>query len=141
MGNKSRHYINNKEFYQQLVEYHAAVERDPETQIPEEIGLKFMKIVQRMGTRGNFVNYSFLDEMMSHALHMMTRYILKFNPERSNNPFAYFSQIAKNAFIYWINKELKNSITKRRLADIMESQGDIKTVPLSQQNYREEDYE
>lgn len=141
MSSKSRHYVNNKEFYQQLVDYRAVVEKDPEAQIPDEIGEKFMRIAQRMGTRGNFVNYSFLDEMISHALHMMSRYILKFNPERSNNPFAYFSQIAKNAFIYWINKEAKNSVTKRRLADIMESQGEIRMVPVSQQNYREEDYE
>jgi DNA-directed RNA polymerase specialized sigma24 family protein len=37
-----------------------------------------------------------------------------FNPDRTNNPFAYFTQIAWNAFIRRIHKEKKQTYIKHK---------------------------
>jgi hypothetical protein len=54
------------------------------------------------------MNYSFIDEMKSDALENCFLYFDNFNPDISQNPFAYFTQIIYYAFHRRISKEEKN---------------------------------
>lgn len=73
------------------------------------LGRSFLKITEGLCKKPCFINYdqSRKQEMMSDATYFMTIYIDRYNCER-DNPFAYFTQIAYNAFLQNINRVNKN---------------------------------
>jgi len=94
-------YIDNKEFYELLCQYQQTGAR----RILEKIGKNFLKIAENIIKLPNFINYSQdrKSDMISDATFYMTKYINTYDLERKN-PFAYFSQVAINAFTQNINK-------------------------------------
>ena len=64
-----------------------------------------MKISTRLSTKPNFINYTYRDEMISDGIENCVNYIGNFNPEKSTNPFAYFTQIIYYAFLRRIQRE------------------------------------
>jgi len=113
----SRHYVDNKSFYNALVEYRnkktAAIEAGlPVPRIPEYIGVCIFKIATKLATKGNFVNYSYKEEMISDGIENCISYMHNFNPDKSNNPFAYFTRIIYNAYVLRIQKEKKQTYIK-----------------------------
>ena len=119
---KSIHYVDNKKFHEEMVNYknHCAEvkEKNPEELvpiIPDYIGSCFMKIAERLSLRPNFVNYTFRDEMISDGIENCVQSAHNFNPERSSNPFSYFTQIIYFAFIRRIQKEKKQMMVKQKL--------------------------
>ena len=64
--------------------------------------------------------------MISDGIENCLQYLDNFNPEKSNNPFAYFTQIIYYAFIRRIQKEKKQTTIKNRL--IMEGNYDDMTL-------------
>ena len=73
-----------------------------------------MKIAEHLSRKPNFINYSFRDEMISDGIENSIMYLDNFNPEKYNNPFAYFTQIIKFAFIRRIAKEKKILVIKQK---------------------------
>lgn len=108
----AREYVSNKKLYQVMVEYIAAKKADPTTRVPEYVGECLFLIATRLAYKANFVNYSWRDEMISDGIENCILYIDNFNPEKTKNPFAYFTQIIYNAFIRRINKEKKQQYIK-----------------------------
>ena len=109
---KSEHYVNNKDFLAALEQYAIDVERakengNPKPQIPRYIGECFLKIANHLSYKPNFVNYMFKDDMICDGIENCVRYIHNFNPEKSKNPFAYFTQIIYYAFLRRIQQEKK----------------------------------
>ena len=119
---RSEHYVNNKEFLAALEVYIAQVQRaklndaDP-PQIPRYIGECFLKIANHLSYKPNFVNYMFKDDMICDGIENCVRYIHNFNPEKSKNPFAYFTQIIYYAFLRRIQKEKKQLEIKQKILD------------------------
>ena len=109
-----RHYVNNKDFYQSIVNYREVLAADPQARIPEYIGLCIRNICERLSTKPNFVGYSFRDEMVSDGIENCIRAVHLFDPNRTSNPFAYFTQIAWNAFIRRITSEKKEQYIKHK---------------------------
>jgi len=114
---KENHYVSNKEFFDEMVEFKkdcevSEQEGKPYPQVPECIAKKIMLIAERLSYRPNFINYTYRDEMISDAIENCLLYIRNFNPEKSNNPFAYYSQICYYAFLRRIQKEKKQFHTK-----------------------------
>jgi hypothetical protein len=92
------HYIDNKLFYTEMVKFwnscqEAKKNGDPRPPIPEYVGKCIMLIAQRLSTRPNFIGYSYREEMVGDGIENCLTYIHNFNPEKSTNPFAYFTQI------------------------------------------------
>ncbi len=115
-GNKT-HYVNNAEFLEAMIEYkreyNTALKNNKELpQISEYLGSVFLKIAQRLSFRPNFINYAFKNDMISDGIENCLHYIHNFNPEKSKNPFAYFTQIIYYAFIRRIQKEKKQLYIK-----------------------------
>jgi len=116
---KSNHYIDNKLFYTEMVKFWNSCqeanrlneERPP---IPEYVGKCIMLIAQRLATRPNFIGYSYRDEMIGDGIENCLTYIHNFNPEKSTNPFAYFTQIIYYAFLRRIQKEKKQLYIKHK---------------------------
>lgn len=59
----------------------------------------------RYARKGNFVNYSYNEDMQSFAMMMLLRTWTAFNPEKGSNPFAFFTQCIKNSFIQYLKHE------------------------------------
>ena len=116
---KSEHYVDNKKLYAEMVEYLNAVKESEESgsdkpRIPEYIGECLLKISTRLSTRPNFINYTYRDEMISDGIENCVNYIGNFNPEKSTNPFAYFTQIIYYAFLRSIQREKKQLYIKHK---------------------------
>lgn len=119
MGKKDNpHYVNNKDFFNAMVIYHASAVEAKSKGIKEKppindyIALCIYKICNKLAHKHNFANYHFRDEMVADALLNCLTYIDRFDPEKSNNPFSYFTQFAFNAFIRRIKREHKELYTK-----------------------------
>lgn len=73
-----------------------------------------MLICERLSLKPNFVGYVHRDEMIADAITNCCAAIGNFNPEKSSNPFAYFTQIAYNAFIRRIQSEKSEMYKKNK---------------------------
>lgn len=124
-----KHYVNNKDFLESIVEYKNAcdVARDRGKQIPvipDYIGECIFEISTRIARRPNFSGYSFKEDMIMDGVENCLKYIEKFNPEKSSNPFAYFSQVIWFAFLQRIAKEKKFLYTKLKSSQAMLMMGE-----------------
>jgi hypothetical protein len=116
---KSEHYVDNKKLYAEMVIYLDAVKEAEESdagrpRVPEYIGECLLKISTRLSTKPNFINYTYRDEMISDGIENCINYIGNFNPEKSTNPFAYFTQIIYYAFLRRIQREKKQLYIKHK---------------------------
>jgi DNA-directed RNA polymerase specialized sigma24 family protein len=59
----------------------------------------------------------FREDMISDGIENCVQYIHNFNPERSQNPFAYFTQIIHYAFLRRIQKEKKQLEIKNKIIE------------------------
>jgi hypothetical protein len=129
MTKKTNHYINNADFLKALIEYKescdtasAAGKEDP--RIPNYIGECFLKIADHLSRKPNFVSYSFRDEMISDGIENCLMYFRNFDPTKSKNPFAYFTQIIYYAFLRRIMKEKKQLYVKYKATEMYGIFGD-----------------
>jgi hypothetical protein len=136
---KSEHYVNNKELLEALIVYRSKVEDsyqkkygmdlteqpkqerakrwEGKPQISNYLGDCFLKIATHLSYKPNFVNYMFRDDMISDGIENCVQYIHNFDPERSQNPFAYFTQIIHYAFLRRIQKEKKQLEIKTKIIE------------------------
>jgi hypothetical protein len=133
---RSEHYVNNKEFLTALIKYREDVEItfiqkygrettkedrakrwDTKPPIPRYLGECFLKIATHLSFKPNFVNYMFKEDMISDGIENCVQYIHNFNPEKSQNPFAYFTQIINYAFLRRIQKEKKQLEIKNKILE------------------------
>jgi len=64
----------------------------------ETLGKMMVYIAERYANRSNFHNFPHKDEMIQEAITRMLISYPKFNPELSDNPFAYLAQVTRCAF-------------------------------------------
>jgi hypothetical protein len=119
---KTRHYVNNADFLEALTKYKAdcdeAKENDkPEPRVPNYIGECFLKIAEHLSRKPNFISYSFRDEMIADGIENCLMYFRNFDPVKSKNPFAYFTQIIYYAFLRRIMKEKKQLYVKYKATE------------------------
>ena len=119
---RSEHYVNNKEFLAALIRYREDVEiarlqDKTKPVIPRYIGECFLKIANHLSFKPNFVNYMFKEDMISDGIENCVQYIHNFDPEKSRNPFAYFTQIIHYAFLRRIQKEKKQLDIKTKIIE------------------------
>ena len=119
---KSENYVNNKELLEALIVYREKVaiakEKDlPKPRITNYLGSCFLKIATHLSYKPNFVNYMFRDDMISDGIENCVQYIHNFDPEKSRNPFAYFTQIIHYAFLRRIQKEKKQLDIKNKIIE------------------------
>jgi len=116
------HYVDNKQFFAAMVEYNAKIieadnNDDPRPRIPDYIGDCFMKIATHLSYKPNFINYTYRDDMIMDGVENCIQYIYNFDPEKTQNPFAYFTQIIWYAFLRRIQKEKRQLYVKYKQLD------------------------
>jgi len=119
---RSEHYVNNKEFLAAIVAYKLEILEaeklgKPKPRITNYLGECFLKIATHLSYKPNFVNYMFREDMISDGIENCVQYIHNFDPEKSKNPFAYFTQIIHYAFLRRIQKEKKQLEIKTKIIE------------------------
>jgi hypothetical protein len=119
---KPEHYVNNKELLDALIVYKEKIEIAkqqglPKPQITNYLGECFLKIATQYSYKPNFVNYMYREDMISDGIENCVQYIHNFNPEKSKNPFAYFTQIIHYAFLRRIQKEKRQMDIKTKIIE------------------------
>lgn len=114
-----RNYVNNRDFLDALIQYksdcaEAEAAGDELPRVPDYIGTCIYQIATRLATKPNFSGYTYKDDMISDGIENCLLYINNFNPEKSQNPFAYFTQIIWYAFLRRITKEKKQQEIKEK---------------------------
>ena len=114
---KRPHYVSNKDFFAAMVVYKEEINAWKETtnssdintrpRVPHYVGECIMKIATHLSHKPNFINYTFRDDMICDGIENCLQYIDNFDSNKSNNPFAYFTQIIYYAFLRRIAKEKK----------------------------------
>ena len=117
---KSIHYVDNAKFLEAMKEWKdqcrdAEETGDEKPRISNYIGECFLKIANGLSYRPNFINYTYRQEMISDGIENCLQYIHNFDPDKSKNPFSYFTQIIYYAFIRRIQKEKKQTTIKQKL--------------------------
>ena len=119
---RSDHYVNNKELLEAMIVYRkkCAIAKEKGTPAPpisNYLGECFLKIATHLSYKPNFVNYMFREDMIGDGIENCVQYIHNFDPEKSNNPFAYFTQIIYYAFLRRIQKEKKQLEIKTKIIE------------------------
>ncbi len=122
---ENKHYIDNAAFLQALIDYKKEVrkaerEKEEKPQVPDYIGDCFIKIANHLAYKSNFINYSFREDMILDAIENCLIYMDNFDPKKSSNPFAYFTQITYYAFVRRIQKEKRHLQTKYKYIESLD---------------------
>lgn len=111
IAKSSAHYVSNPKLLNEFVMWKADIAQalldgKPEPKIPEAIGSGIMQIAGNFSKKYNWhSNAKYREEMVSNAIVNCILYVRNFDPTKSNNPFAYFTQISYFAFLRTISKE------------------------------------
>lgn len=128
MEELTKQYIDNNKFYEALKEHKAKVKASlennkPPPKISNYIGQCISDIANNMirmqrsdKTGPAFLGYSFTSEMVMDGIENSIQYLHNFDPDKSKNPFAYFSKIIYYAFLRRIAKEKKQLYIKYKSA-------------------------
>ena len=109
---KAKNYINNKTLYAAMIQYKNSLKEAEEKnkskpQVSRYIGESILLICNNLAKKPNFSGYTYKQDMISDGIIDCISAVDNFDPDKTNNPFAYFTQIAWNAFIRRIHKEKK----------------------------------
>jgi len=116
---KARNYINNKTLYGAKIhnknDLQQALEHDADKpQVPSYIGESILLICRNLAKKPYFSGYTYKQDMISDGVMDCISAVDNFDPDKTNNPFAYFTQIAWNAFLRRIQKEKKQTYIKHK---------------------------
>ena len=122
VAKKKEHYVNNADFLAAIVKYKDKVEIAekqglPKPRVNNYIGGCFLKIATHLSYRPNFINYMYKDDMVCDGIENCIQYIDNFDPAKSKNPFAYFTQIVYYAFLRRIAKEKRQMDIKDKILE------------------------
>lgn len=125
---KAKNYVNNAEFLEAMIRYKIEVKDAEESgeeqpRIPNYLGECLYQIANRLSYKPNFINYSYRDDMVSDGLENAVLCINNFDPEKSKNPFAYFTQVIYFAFIRRIQKEKRQMYIRHKVIENSVVQG------------------
>lgn len=142
---QTSHYVDNKKFLAALIDYKTSIDAAKEKneqipQVPRYIGECFIKIATHLSYKSNFINYTFKDDMVSDGIENCLTAATKFDPAKSSNPFAYYTQIIYFAFIRRIQKEKKHQATKYKIIENLDLDSIIQNSDDSESSRQLVDY-
>ena len=98
-------YLNNKDLLIEVAKSKENIQANGQPMMTDKLAHMLQTLAARYGKKGNFAGYSYNDDMQAFAMMMLVRTWKSFDPAKSNNPFAFFTQCIKNSFIQFLNSE------------------------------------
>lgn len=127
--NKERFYCTSAELHAELVKWRDSAEKVEDRVLSEELGKMLIAIADKMLNRSEFRNYpkELKEDAKGFFFVKAIKGLKNYNFE-FNNPFAYFSTCAWNAYISTITKHYKQQnirkeVMKQLLSEIETYQG------------------
>lgn len=108
-------YVNNADFNNEIIKYYERKLVNPDERIPDSIGIMIMKMAKKLASRYNFNGYTYRDEFISDGILRCIEVFRNFDPNKSANPFAYFTTVLFNSYRQRIIKEKKERATRDSL--------------------------
>lgn len=105
----SKFYLTNKEILPEVINCKKT------GVISDKLWQMLVLLVERYGSKGNFYGYSYNDDMQGEALCSLMKNALKFDPERSSNPFAFYTSCVHNSFLGYMAHEKKQQRIRDKL--------------------------
>lgn len=106
---RKTNYLNNKSLLAQVI---ASKEQGHMT---DELAKMLQLLTARYGKKGNFVNYTYNEDMQAYAMMSLVKTWNSFDPAKSSNPFAFFTQCIKNSFIQYLKLEKRQRVIRDEL--------------------------
>jgi len=127
----ANNYIDNERFFDEIKQWkkgvdEAAMEGEEKPPVTDYIGECFWKIAEHLSFKSNFANYPFREDMIGDAVENCLMYAHNFDPDKSKNPFSYFTQITYYAFIRRIEKEKKQNYVKFKMLEHLDEDGSVR---------------
>jgi hypothetical protein len=94
--------------------------------VTDYIGKCFLDIANHLSYRPNFINYPYREEMIGDAIENCLMYASNFDPNKSKNPFSYFTQIIYFAFLRRIAKEKKQMYIRYKMLEAADKTGKVR---------------
>jgi DNA-directed RNA polymerase specialized sigma24 family protein len=93
-----------------------------EGKITNELARMLMLLTERYSKSSQFGGYTYREDMVSEALINLCQNALKFNPEKSSNPFAFYTTAIRHSFLQYLNNEKKHrNIRDKMLLELGEN--------------------
>jgi DNA-directed RNA polymerase specialized sigma subunit len=102
----AKNYINNADLLAEVILFKST------GVMSENLGKMLLALANNYSSKGNFVGYTWRNDMVSEAVLTCVKYLKNFNPDRSSNVFSYVTQICKNSFKLYIKDQNKHSKIK-----------------------------
>lgn len=96
------HYVTNGVLLPAVLEAKAA------GKVSDKLILMIQKIAERYSHKHNFVGYSYREDMVASAVMNLCNNALKFKPEKSSNPFSFYTTAIHNSFLQYMAEEKKH---------------------------------
>lgn len=95
-------YLNNKELLKETIK------SKQNGKMTNELAKMLQLLVARFATKGNYVNYTYNEDMQAYALLMLVKTWEGFDPEKSSNCFSYYTQCTYHSFLQFLNSERRH---------------------------------
>jgi len=106
---RKKKYLNNADL---LIQLELSNEKGRMTEL---LAHMLLTLTTRYASQGNFAGYSYVDDMKAYAMYMICRTWHRFDKNKSNNPFAFFTQCIKHSFYQFLNKEKRQRVIRDEL--------------------------
>jgi len=82
----------------------------------DKLAHMLLLLTQRISQKSNFSGYTYIDDMRSYALTTLMSTWIRFDPEKSDNPFSYYTTCISRSMVQFIKQEkrqrnIKDEIT------------------------------
>lgn len=104
---KPKKYLNNKDLLAEVIKC-----KENDNVMSDELAKMLTVLATNYSKKVNFANYTYNSDMIAYAMMMLVRTWDKFNPEKYNNPFAFYTQCVKNSFIQYLNQEKRQRLIR-----------------------------
>jgi DNA-directed RNA polymerase specialized sigma subunit len=96
---RKTNYLNNRDLLAETIK------SKEQGQMTDKLARMLQMLCARYGSRANFANYTYNEDMQAYAMCSLCKTWSAFNPEKSSNAFAFFTQCVKNSFIQYLKQE------------------------------------
>lgn len=83
--------------------------------VTDELIRMIWKVAERYSRKFNFARYTYREDMVASAVMNLCNNALKFDPEKSKNPFSFYTTAIHNSFLQYMADEKK----QRRIRDAL----------------------
>ncbi len=128
-------YLNNKDL---MVEVLKSKEQGRMT---DKFALMLKMLTEKYAKKGNWSGYTYNEDMQGFALLVLVDKWATFDPEKSQNPFAYYTQAIKRAFLQFMKKEKDQRDIRDKLLVLNGSNPSFHFQEEYGSNHDEEDFE